>query len=798
MTGRERLDVVAAVVGERMRTSRPLVVVSALAGVTDGLTRAATLAERGELDGLVREIGMRHEQAVAEAAGGCGEAAAAVGQCLRELERLLRGVSLLGECSPRTLAQILSLGERMSSQIVAAGLRARGIAARAVDAAELIVTNDHHAAADVDFPATEEKVGGADLPADAVPVVTGFLGATPSGERTVLGRGGSDYSAAVLGWALPAEAVEIWTDVDGVLTADPTSVPEARPLRTVGYAELLELSHWGAKVVHPKTVRPLRERGIPLWIRNTCAPRDLGTRVVEQVEEGVGGPVRGIASVGHVAVLQLSGFGQGETSVAARLLSALRRTGTEILMVSQACSQRSVCVAIPGDSVDGARRAVLEEFDMERRAGLMDEPLVDEGCAVIAVVGDGMKARPGISGRVFGVLGREGINVRAIAQGSSELNISFVVQREEAQRAVRAVHEEFFGSVAAGPDPSRSGDSLSLSASAGSPDVVELARRLVEIPSVSGSEAAVVRFVAGFLEDRGWRVTRQEVAPGRDNIWATMGRGEVTLSTHLDTVPGFPTPRIHDGRLFGRGACDAKGIAAAMLCAAERLRAAGEERVDLLFVVGEEDGSPGARAAKALPTASRWLVNGEPTEGRIATGARGALRVVVRAAGVEAHSGYPERGVSAIDAMVGLLSEIPALDLPRDPVLGPTQVNVGVVRGGTAANVTAGACEAELMIRLVGDDAEVRRTFESWAAGRAELEWGSLVPPQRFHVLDGFETVQVGYTSDTPFLESFGTPVLFGPGSIHHAHTDHEHIALADLRRGVDDYVTIVQELLSS
>ena len=329
-------------------------------------------------------------------------------------------------------------------------------------------------------------------------------------------------------------------------------------------------------------------------------------------------------------------------------------------------------------------------------------------------------------------------------------------------------------------------------------DVVALAAELLAIQSSTGSESPAVDFVARWLIARGWNVTTQEVTKGRANIWASRSGGGVTLSTHVDTVPPYLPPRLDGNRLHGRGACDAKGIAAAMLCAAERLANAGEERVDLLFVVGEEKGSDGARAANHLPATSRFLVNGEPTESKLASGAKGSQRVIVRTRGRAAHSAYPELGVSAIEPMLALLPTLQGLRLPIDPVLGETTVNIGTMHGGTEANIIPALCEAELMFRLVSDVAPIRDAVAAWAEGKAELEWGSFIPTQRFHVIDGFEVAPVAYTSDIPLLDRWGTPLLFGPGSIHVAHTTEEYIDVGELRDAVDAYERIVRAVLSS
>jgi acetylornithine deacetylase len=329
-------------------------------------------------------------------------------------------------------------------------------------------------------------------------------------------------------------------------------------------------------------------------------------------------------------------------------------------------------------------------------------------------------------------------------------------------------------------------------------DVVALAAELLAIQSPTGGEGPAVDFVSRWLVRRGWNVTVQEVSPGRGNVWASRGgTAGVTLSTHLDTVPPYYPPRLEGTRLYGRGSCDAKGIAAAMLAAADRLALAGEARVDVLLVVGEEKGSDGARAANHLPATSRYLVNGEPTESKLASGAKGSLRVTVRTAGREAHSAYAHLGRSAIEPLMDLLPTLRSLALPADPVLGDTTYNIGVIRGGTEANIVPAHAEAEIMFRLVGDVEPVKQQLTTWAAGRAELEWGSHIPAQRFHTIEGFEVAPVAYTSDIPLLSRWGTPLLFGPGSIHVAHTPDEYVQVDELRASVDAYERIVRALLA-
>lgn len=329
-------------------------------------------------------------------------------------------------------------------------------------------------------------------------------------------------------------------------------------------------------------------------------------------------------------------------------------------------------------------------------------------------------------------------------------------------------------------------------------DVVALAAELLAIPSLSGSEKAAVDFVSRWLVARGWNVTVQQVSRGRGNVWASRAGHGVTFSTHLDTVPPHFAPKLDGDRLLGRGACDAKGIAAAMMAAADRLVNSGEDRIDLLLVVGEEQGSDGARAANNLSPTSKFLVNGEPTESKLASGAKGSLRVIVRTRGREAHSAYPHLGESAIEPLLELLPSLKSLPLPADPVLGETTINVGLIHGGTAANIIPAHAEAEMMIRLVGDVEPVKAMILGWARGKAEVEFGSHIPAQKFHVVEGFEVAPVAYTSDIPLLSRWGTPLLFGPGSIHVAHTPDEHIRLDELRASVDAYERIARQLLAS
>jgi len=332
------------------------------------------------------------------------------------------------------------------------------------------------------------------------------------------------------------------------------------------------------------------------------------------------------------------------------------------------------------------------------------------------------------------------------------------------------------------------------------PDPVALAIDLMRQDSTSGAEGGVVAFAERRLLDDGWQVRRIPVDGERANLLATGPEAPLaTLSTHLDTVPPYLPPELDGDVLRGRGACDAKGIAAAMWCAAERLRADGVP-VALLFVVGEETAHDGAHAADAYARetglTSRVLVNGEPTESTLAVGTKGALRIRLRCAGRAAHSAYPHLGRSATMDLVRLLAELEALDLPTDPLLGDTTINVGHLAGGVADNVVAPWAEARLMVRLVTPPDSVVEQLRAWVGDRAELEVGVSVPPVRLGTLPGFATSVAAYATDIPALPSWGRPYLFGPGSIHVAHTPDEHVRVAELCAAVDAYERIVRGAL--
>jgi len=329
--------------------------------------------------------------------------------------------------------------------------------------------------------------------------------------------------------------------------------------------------------------------------------------------------------------------------------------------------------------------------------------------------------------------------------------------------------------------------------------LVDLARSLVDIDSTTGREGEAGRWLSKYLSQIGYTVTEQPVDECRFNIIATAGKSgtpSIVFSTHFDCVPPFFPSRIEGDRLHGRGACDAKGIIAAQVAAADRLRRAGESRVGLLFVVGEERGSDGARAAnEAANGSSKFLIDGEPTDNRLGLATRGILRLKLRTTGRAAHSSFPELGESAIDKLIDALVALRAIELPADPVLGRTHYTVGLIAGGVAPNVVSPSAEAEVMFRTVSEGDAIRRAMREIEQS-AQVEHILEVPPVRLATVPGFDTAIFPYTTDIPFLAKWGEPLLFGPGSIHRAHTADEFVSLAELSAAVDHYVAIATQLL--
>jgi acetylornithine deacetylase len=330
-------------------------------------------------------------------------------------------------------------------------------------------------------------------------------------------------------------------------------------------------------------------------------------------------------------------------------------------------------------------------------------------------------------------------------------------------------------------------------------NLFELTRTLIDIPSVSGEEAEVGRFLASHLEGMGFRVETQEVEPGRSNVIATTGaRARVVLSTHMDTVPPFIPSSEDETHINGRGSCDAKGIIAAQVTAAARLRGEGFEEFGLLFTVDEELGSLGARAANTHPRAREceYLINGEPTDNRLAVGSKGSLRLRLKTAGRAAHSAYPEHGLSAIEKLLDVLSDLRSTVWPRDQFFGETTCNIGTVKGGTRPNVIPADAQAELQIRLVTPSAVVESLLEERVSGRASIEYLSAAEPVALHAVEGFEQEVVRFTTDIPYLPNWGTPLLIGPGSILDAHTDGERVPKRELGDAADAYARLARTLL--
>jgi acetylornithine deacetylase len=334
---------------------------------------------------------------------------------------------------------------------------------------------------------------------------------------------------------------------------------------------------------------------------------------------------------------------------------------------------------------------------------------------------------------------------------------------------------------------------------AGPSSVEDLTRALVDIDSTTGREQEVGAWLSRFLRDRGYRVVEQPVADGRFNVFAQLDAPpQVVFSTHFDCVPPFFPCRRELGMIFGRGSCDAKGILAAQVIAVERLREKGERRIGMLFVAGEERGSDGARVANDLaPAGVKYLINGEPTDNRLGMATRGVLRVRLRASGRAAHSSFPELGDSAIDKLLDALMVMRGVALPEDPILGRTHYTVGLIEGGVAPNVVSPHASAELLFRIVGDGAPVRaalKVIETIVAVEPVLD----IPAVRMHTVPGFETAVFPYTTDIPLLTRWGTPLLLGPGSIHVAHTDDEHVALDELHQAVELYERVAMQLLTA
>ncbi len=431
------------------KDSDTIVVLSAFGGATDALLEAASLASRGDTSykEKLQAIEHRHISTVRELIPLDKQSSvlSMVKKRCNEIEDICNGVYLLRELSFRTKDIIISYGELLSSQIFAAKLRSIGINNVWKDARELIITNSQFGAANVDFAATNENItqffGSAECP---VCVIPGFIASDKNGNTTTLGRGGSDYTAAIIGAALNVSIVEIWTDVSGMMTADPRLVVNAKIINQLSYQEAMELSHFGAKVIYPPTIQPVMNKGIPVSIKNTFSPADSGTLIHNNIDK-TGNTIRGISSMGNLALLSLEGSGMvGIPGFSKRLFESLSGERINVILITQSSSEHSICVGIDEVNAAKAKEVIDNAFEHEIETKKVEKLIVEKDISIVALVGDNMKSHPGISGKMFGVLGRNGVNVRAIAQGSSERNISAVIATRDVRKAINVLHEEFF------------------------------------------------------------------------------------------------------------------------------------------------------------------------------------------------------------------------------------------------------------------------------------------------------------------------------------------------------------------
>lgn len=448
-------QIVAAKVAAQAKTARPgvVVVTSAMSGVTNLLIAAATQAEAGDEGSHYAAAETLHQKhlAVLEHFIQDGQERTALMELtdarLRDFDRLCSSIAVLGELTDRGLDVVSGLGERLSAPILAAVLRTAGTPAEYVDATEIVVTDAVHGGAEPLMDLTEERCRARLLPLieqGIVPVVTGFVGATVKGIPTTLGRGGSDYSAAILGAVLDANEIEIWTDVNGVLTADPRVVPNARSLNQLSYEEMAELAYYGAKVVHPKTVKPAIAKQIPVRVLNTFEPSHPGTRIVEKADQALAGTVKAVTAIRDLNLVTVAGRGMiGVPGIAARTFGSVASVGANVLMISQSSSEQSICFVVPEPSAATVIESMRRDFKTELDRGYIDQISGHSKIVIVAVVGSAMRGTPGLAAGIFKAVGDQQINVIAIAQGSSEANVSLVVADEDANRAVRAIHDLF-------------------------------------------------------------------------------------------------------------------------------------------------------------------------------------------------------------------------------------------------------------------------------------------------------------------------------------------------------------------
>jgi len=445
----ENIQKVSAIVQQAVKKDKTIVVVSALGGVTDILIQSGELA--AVMDESYKEklqvIEQRHLDAVKGLLPVSQQSSVLswVKKSCNEIEDICNGIFLLGELSARTKDRIVSYGELMSSQIISAFMNAAGVKNTWKDARELIVTDSAFGYAAVNFSSTNKKVKEYFYSADSsLFIVPGFIASNENGTTTTLGRGGSDYTAAILAAGADAHTLEIWTDVSGMMTADPRLVSNVRLIPDISYQEAMELSHFGAKVIYPPTIQPVMSKKIPVWIKNTFAPGDYGTLIESEATEN-GNIIRGISSINKVVLLSLEGSGMvGIPGFSKRLFEALANEKINVIIITQSSSEHSICVGVEESFANKAKEAVDKAFAYEIETGKLEPLIVEKNLAIIALVGDHMKSHTGVSGKMFGSLGRNGVNIRAIAQGSSERNISAVIAADDVKKAINVLHEEFF------------------------------------------------------------------------------------------------------------------------------------------------------------------------------------------------------------------------------------------------------------------------------------------------------------------------------------------------------------------
>ncbi|NTW50233.1 MAG: aspartate kinase [Chlorobiales bacterium] len=446
----ERIRKVVEIVHDAIRDSKVVVVVSALGGVTDTLIHAGEQATRGDASYRVTlaHLEERHLQTARDLLTPelYQEALLHLKKQFAELEDVLHGVFLLHERTPKSADLIVSFGERLSAYIISKAMSCSGVDAVYVDTRQLIRTDSQHGHALVNFHETNARIRAFVENEAALPVMTGFIASADDDTTTTLGRGGSDYTASIVGSALNADEIQIWTDVEGILSADPRRVKEAFVLPHISYAEAMEMSHAGAKVLHPYTVRPAVEQKIPILIKSTFEPQLPGTLVTEKVAPSPGsfGSVKGISSINDVVLVNVSGAGMmGVPGIASRLFTTLAHAGINIIFISQASSEQSISLAINPAAAERAKAIVEKEFALELAERQIESVSLRPHLAIIAIVGDKMCGRPGVSARLFETLGKNGVNVIAVAQGANEMNISVVVENGDEDKALNCIHESF-------------------------------------------------------------------------------------------------------------------------------------------------------------------------------------------------------------------------------------------------------------------------------------------------------------------------------------------------------------------